>query len=118
LAKRRRPPGQDLGDERSVPRDQQSVTVAFEHGGGPRGRTGRGVRPERGDRRPVFGVPGGRPGQPRPAPRRGNLGVDDLGDHRDHDRPVRTRPEYSGHYFAALVVDPDGNNIEAVFHRA
>jgi catechol 2,3-dioxygenase-like lactoylglutathione lyase family enzyme len=26
------------------------------------------------------------------------------------------RPEYSGHYYAAFVLDPDGNNIEAVFH--
>ena len=27
------------------------------------------------------------------------------------------RPEYSGHYFAAFVVDPDVNNVEAVFHE-
>ena len=27
------------------------------------------------------------------------------------------RPEYSGHYYAAFVLDPDGNNVEAVFHR-
>jgi len=27
------------------------------------------------------------------------------------------RPEYSGRYFAAFVVDPDGNNVEAVFHQ-
>jgi catechol 2,3-dioxygenase-like lactoylglutathione lyase family enzyme len=27
------------------------------------------------------------------------------------------RPEYSGEYFAAFVIDPDGNNVEAVFHR-
>ena len=26
------------------------------------------------------------------------------------------RPEYSGYYFAAFVLDPDGNNVEAVFH--
>jgi catechol 2,3-dioxygenase-like lactoylglutathione lyase family enzyme len=26
------------------------------------------------------------------------------------------RPEYSGHYVAAFVLDPDGNNVEAVFH--
>jgi catechol 2,3-dioxygenase-like lactoylglutathione lyase family enzyme len=26
------------------------------------------------------------------------------------------RPEYSGHYYAAFVLDPDGNNVEAVFH--
>jgi catechol 2,3-dioxygenase-like lactoylglutathione lyase family enzyme len=26
------------------------------------------------------------------------------------------RPEYSGHYFAAFVLDLDGNNVEAVFH--
>jgi catechol 2,3-dioxygenase-like lactoylglutathione lyase family enzyme len=28
------------------------------------------------------------------------------------------RPEYSGHYYAAFVLDPDGNNVEAVFHAA
>jgi len=27
------------------------------------------------------------------------------------------RPEYSGHYYAAFVIDLDGNNVEAVFHR-
>jgi catechol 2,3-dioxygenase-like lactoylglutathione lyase family enzyme len=27
------------------------------------------------------------------------------------------RPEYSGSYYAAFVLDPDGNNVEAVFHR-
>ena len=26
------------------------------------------------------------------------------------------RPEYSGSYYAAFVLDPDGNNVEAVFH--
>ena len=26
------------------------------------------------------------------------------------------RPEYSGKYYAAFVLDPDGNNVEAVFH--
>ena len=30
--------------------------------------------------------------------------------------PPGPRPEYSGHYFAAFVLDPDGNNVEAVFH--
>ena len=30
--------------------------------------------------------------------------------------PPGLRPEYSGHYFAAFVVDLDGNNVEAVFH--
>ncbi len=28
------------------------------------------------------------------------------------------RPEYSGTYHAAFVIDPDGNNVEAVFHAA
>ena len=32
--------------------------------------------------------------------------------------PPGLRPEYSGHYFAAFVVDPDGNNVEAVFHTS
>jgi hypothetical protein len=27
------------------------------------------------------------------------------------------RPEYSG-YYAAFVLDPDGNNVEAVFHTS
>lgn len=27
-------------------------------------------------------------------------------------------PEYSGRYYAAFVLDPDGHNIEAVFHEA
>ena len=27
------------------------------------------------------------------------------------------RPEYSGRYYAAFVLDPDGNNVEAVFHE-
>ena len=26
------------------------------------------------------------------------------------------RPEYSGRYYAAFVLDLDGNNVEAVFH--
>jgi catechol 2,3-dioxygenase-like lactoylglutathione lyase family enzyme len=33
----------------------------------------------------------------------------------DNGRPG-LRPEYSGHYFAAFVLDPEGNNVEAVFH--
>jgi catechol 2,3-dioxygenase-like lactoylglutathione lyase family enzyme len=31
--------------------------------------------------------------------------------------PPGLRPQYSGRYFAAFVLDPDGNNIEAVFHE-
>jgi catechol 2,3-dioxygenase-like lactoylglutathione lyase family enzyme len=30
--------------------------------------------------------------------------------------PPGLRPEYTGHYYAAFVLDPDGNNVEAVFH--
>jgi catechol 2,3-dioxygenase-like lactoylglutathione lyase family enzyme len=30
--------------------------------------------------------------------------------------PPGARPEYRGHYYAAFVPDPDGNNVEAVFH--
>ena len=30
--------------------------------------------------------------------------------------PPGRRSEYSGNYFAAFVLDPDGNNVEAVFH--
>jgi catechol 2,3-dioxygenase-like lactoylglutathione lyase family enzyme len=28
-----------------------------------------------------------------------------------------TRPEYSERYYGAFVLDPDGNNVEAVYHR-
>jgi catechol 2,3-dioxygenase-like lactoylglutathione lyase family enzyme len=31
--------------------------------------------------------------------------------------PPGLRPEYSGRYYAAFVLDPDGNNVEAVFQR-
>jgi catechol 2,3-dioxygenase-like lactoylglutathione lyase family enzyme len=31
--------------------------------------------------------------------------------------PPGVRPEYTGYYYAAFVLDPDGNNVEAVFHR-
>jgi catechol 2,3-dioxygenase-like lactoylglutathione lyase family enzyme len=27
------------------------------------------------------------------------------------------RPEYSSAYYGAFVIDPDGNNVEAVFHE-
>ena len=30
--------------------------------------------------------------------------------------PPGLRPQYSGRYFAAFVIDRDGNNVEAVFH--
>ncbi|MBA4492484.1 VOC family protein [Paracoccus sp. S1E-3] len=36
---------------------------------------------------------------------------------RDNGAPG-PRPEYSPGYYAAFVLDPDGNNIEAVFHGA
>ena len=29
--------------------------------------------------------------------------------------PPGVRPEYTGRYYAAFVLDPDGNNVEAVF---
>jgi hypothetical protein len=35
---------------------------------------------------------------------------------RTDNGPPALRPEYSGHYFAAFILDPDGNNVEAVFH--
>jgi catechol 2,3-dioxygenase-like lactoylglutathione lyase family enzyme len=39
-------------------------------------------------------------------------------DHGGTDNgPPGLRPEYSGRYFAAFVLDPDGNNVEAVLHR-
>jgi catechol 2,3-dioxygenase-like lactoylglutathione lyase family enzyme len=34
---------------------------------------------------------------------------------RDNGPPA-LRPEYSGEYYAAFVLDPDGNNVEAVHH--
>jgi catechol 2,3-dioxygenase-like lactoylglutathione lyase family enzyme len=34
---------------------------------------------------------------------------------RDNGAPG-LRPEYTGSYYAAFVLDPDGNNVEAVFH--
>jgi catechol 2,3-dioxygenase-like lactoylglutathione lyase family enzyme len=36
--------------------------------------------------------------------------------HRDHGAPG-ARPEYHPGYYAAFVLDPDGNNIEAVNHN-
>ena len=30
--------------------------------------------------------------------------------------PPGLRPEYTGNYYAAFVIDLDGNNVEAVFH--
>jgi catechol 2,3-dioxygenase-like lactoylglutathione lyase family enzyme len=36
---------------------------------------------------------------------------------RDNGAPG-LRPEYHPHYYGAFVFDPDGNNIEAVCHRA
>lgn len=35
----------------------------------------------------------------------------------DHGRPG-PRPEYHASYYGAFVLDPDGNNIEAVCHAA
>ena len=40
-----------------------------------------------------------------------NHGGTDIG-------PPGVRPEYSGHYYAAFVLDLDGNNVEAVFHTS
>ena len=37
-------------------------------------------------------------------------------DGRDNGRPG-LRPEYHPIYYGAYVLDPDGNNIEAVCHR-
>jgi catechol 2,3-dioxygenase-like lactoylglutathione lyase family enzyme len=35
---------------------------------------------------------------------------------RDNGSPG-PRPEYSGHYYGAFVLDPDGHNVEAVCHE-
>lgn len=32
--------------------------------------------------------------------------------------PPGIRPQYSGSYYAAFVIGPDGHNIEAVYHEA
>jgi catechol 2,3-dioxygenase-like lactoylglutathione lyase family enzyme len=32
--------------------------------------------------------------------------------------PPGVRPEYSAYYYAAFVLDPDGNNVEAVFQTS
>jgi predicted lactoylglutathione lyase len=34
---------------------------------------------------------------------------------KDNGAPGR-RPQYSGNYYAAFVLDPDGHNIEVVYH--
>ena len=34
----------------------------------------------------------------------------------DDNGPPGERPEYSPGYYAAFVLDPDGHNVEAVFH--
>ena len=31
--------------------------------------------------------------------------------------PPGTRPQYHEHYYGGFVLDPDGNNIEAVCHE-
>jgi predicted lactoylglutathione lyase len=35
---------------------------------------------------------------------------------RDHGAPG-LRPLYHPHYYGAFVIDPDGNNVEAVCHE-
>ncbi len=35
---------------------------------------------------------------------------------RDHGAPG-LRPHYHDHYYGAFVIDPDGNNVEAVCHE-
>ena len=32
--------------------------------------------------------------------------------------PPGLRPQYSGQYYAAFIIDPDGHNIEAVCHES
>ena len=36
---------------------------------------------------------------------------------KDNGKPGN-RPDYGEHYYAAFVIDPDGNNVEAVYNRA
>ena len=39
-----------------------------------------------------------------------------LGAGAKDNGPPGLRPQYSGRYYAAFVLDPDGHNIEAVYH--
>ena len=49
------------------------------------------------------------------------LGVSDLEEskafYQQVLRPPGLRPHYQQNYYGAFVLDPDGNNIEAVCHR-
>jgi catechol 2,3-dioxygenase-like lactoylglutathione lyase family enzyme len=77
--------------------------------------------------RPQFWLLAGRPGQSKPRVHvafaaHSRLEVDTF--HRsalaaggaDNGAPG-LRPEYHEHYYGAFVLDPDGHNIEAVYHR-
>jgi catechol 2,3-dioxygenase-like lactoylglutathione lyase family enzyme len=35
--------------------------------------------------------------------------------YRDNGAPPGLRPQYYGHYYAAYLLDPDDNNVEAVY---
>jgi catechol 2,3-dioxygenase-like lactoylglutathione lyase family enzyme len=80
-----------------------------------------------GAERPQFWLLEGRPGQSAPRVHvafaaHSRLEVDTF--HRsalaaggaDNGAPG-LRPEYHEHYYGAFVLDPDGHNIEAVYHR-
>ena len=41
-----------------------------------------------------------------------------LGAGGEDNGPPGLRPQYSGQYYAAFVFDPDGHNIEVVFHES
>jgi catechol 2,3-dioxygenase-like lactoylglutathione lyase family enzyme len=77
--------------------------------------------------RPQFWILEGSAAQPRPRTHvafaaQSRLEVDTfhraaIGAGAQDNGPPGLRPEYHEHYYAAFVLDPDGHNIEAVYHR-
>ena len=55
------------------------------------------------------------PGRPRPAPRWTPSRRRHRRWRQDNGAPG-LRPDYHPHYYGAFVIDPEGNNIEAVCH--
>ena len=113
-----RPPVDPRGRRRrgqGVLRDDRALHRARRCSTSRRGaRTSTGAARLRGrraaDGEPAHGVPGRRPGDRRGVPphgrRRGVSG----------QRGARRAARYHPGYYGVFVLDPDGNNIEAVFH--
>ena len=49
--------------------------------------------------------------------RRSTRSTRQPGGWRDRQRPAGIREHYHEHYYGAFVLDPDGNNVEAVCHK-